>query len=62
MGSINDKAKGFANQAAGKVKEGVADATDNPKLKGEALAQQGKGKAQEMVGNAKEAIKKAGDL
>ena len=33
MGSTSDKVKGTANQAIGKVKQGVGEATDDPALK-----------------------------
>lgn len=62
MSSTTDKIKGVANQAAGKIKRGLGEATDNPKLKGEGHLQEAKGKVQEAVGDAKEAIKKAADL
>ena len=35
MSSTKDKIKGNANEAIGKVKEGVGKATDNPRLQGE---------------------------
>ena len=62
MSSTTDKIKGVANQAAGKIKRGLGEATDNPKLKGECHLQEAKGKLQEAVGVANEAIKKAADL
>ena len=43
MSSTTDKIKGNANEAIGKVKEGVGKATDNPRLQGEGDAQQVKG-------------------
>ena len=61
MSSSSDKAKGFGNQVAGSVKEGVGKATNNSSLEGEGLAQRGKGKAQEAVGKAKDGIKNAVD-
>lgn len=62
MSSTSDKVKGVANQAIGKVKQGVGEATDNPKLKGEGHLQEAKGKIQKAVGDAKDAVKKAADL
>jgi uncharacterized protein YjbJ (UPF0337 family) len=47
---------------AGKVKQGVGEATDDPALKGEGKGQEAKGDLQKAVGNAKSAIKKAADL
>ena len=55
----SDKVKGTANQVAGKVKQGVGEATDDPALKGEGKGQEAKGDLQKAVGNAKSAIKKA---
>ncbi len=62
MSSTTDKIKGVANQAAGSVKQAVGKATDNQKLEGEGLLQKGKGKAQELEGDAKRAVKKGLDL
>ena len=62
MSSTTDKIAGNANQAIGKIKKGVGEATDNPKLKVEGQIQEGKGKMQEAVGDAKAALKKAADL
>ena len=56
MGELHDKAKGMANEVAGKTKQIVADATDNPKLKVEGDLQQAKGKAQKVVGETKGAL------
>jgi len=61
MSSTTDKIKGAANDAAGKVKEGVGRATDSDKLQAEGLAQQAKGKAQKGVGEAKDAVKSVVD-
>jgi uncharacterized protein YjbJ (UPF0337 family) len=47
---------------AGKVKQGVGEATDDPALKGKGKMQEAKGDLQKAVGNAKSAIKKAADL
>lgn len=62
MSSTTDKIKGAANQAVGKVKQGVGEATNDPALKGEGRLQEAKGDAQKAVGNVKDAIKKAADL
>jgi len=61
MSSTKDKIKGNANEAIGKVKEGVGKATGNPRLEGEGDAQQLKGKAQQVKGDVKDAIKKGVD-
>lgn len=56
MGELTDKIKGSANQAAGNVKQGVADATDNPKLAAKGAAQEIKGRAQKAKGEVKGAL------
>ena len=59
MGSASDKVSGLANQAAGKVKEGIGKATGDAKLETEGAAQDAKGKVQKGIGDAKGAIKDA---
>lgn len=49
--------KGKANKAAGSVKEGIGDATDNKDLEAEGKAQKTKGKVQDKVGDVKTAAK-----
>lgn len=61
MGSTADKIKGNTNEAVGKVKQGVGEATDNPRLKGEGQGQEIKGKAQQVKGEAKDTVKKGID-
>jgi uncharacterized protein YjbJ (UPF0337 family) len=61
MGSVTDKIKGYANQAGGKVKEGLGKAIGNEQMQVEGLAQQAKGEGQKIVGNVKGAIKDAAD-
>jgi uncharacterized protein YjbJ (UPF0337 family) len=61
MGSTTDKVKGYANEAAGKVKQGVGKAVGNDRLRVKGMAQEAKGEAQKAVGDAKGAIKKAAD-
>ena len=61
MGSTSDKMKGMGNQMAGKVKQGVGEMTDNPKLKAEGKLQEGKGVTQKAIGEAKESVKKGVD-
>ena len=46
MSSTTDKLKGTANQAIGKVKQGVGEATDDPALKSEGHLQEAKGDVQ----------------
>ena len=59
MGSTTDKIKGTANEAMGKAKQGIGEATDNERLEGEGAMQELKGKGQKTVGDAKEAAKDA---
>ncbi|MDV7213015.1 CsbD family protein [Azotobacter beijerinckii] len=61
MGSTGDKIKGKANEAIGKIKQGVGEATDNPRLKGEGRVQETKGKAQQLKGEVKDTLKRGID-
>ena len=61
MSSTKDKITGNANEAIGNVKEDICKATDNPRLEGEGLAQQIKGKGQQLKGDVKDAIKRRVD-
>ncbi|MBD7977799.1 MULTISPECIES: CsbD family protein [Pseudomonas] len=61
MGSTGDKIKGTANEAAGKIKQGVGEATDNERMKGEGKAQEVKGEGQQLKGDLKDAVKKGVD-
>jgi len=62
MGSTADKAKGVANEAGGKVKQGVGRMVGDRNLEAEGAAQELKGKGQKTIGKAKDAVKKAADL
>ena len=53
----NDRVKGSANQAKGKLKEAAGKVTGDTKLKGEGKADQAKGKVQNAVGGAKDAAR-----
>ena len=57
MGSTSDKASGLANEAIGKIKQGIGSAVGSDKLKGEGAAQELKGHAQQAVGNIKAGVK-----
>ena len=46
MSGNTDKAAGIANEAAGKIKQGVGKAVGSDKLQGEGAAQELKGDAQ----------------
>ena len=59
MGATADKVKGATNEAIGKAKQGVGEATGSDRLQGEGVVQEVKGKAQKAVGDAKEATKDA---
>ena len=61
MGSTADKIKGATNEAIGKAKQGIGEATGSDRLQGEGVVQEVKGKAQKAVGDAKEAANKAAD-
>jgi uncharacterized protein YjbJ (UPF0337 family) len=61
MGSTMDKIKGATNESVGKAKQGVGEATDSDKLKGEGTMQEVKGKGQKTMGDAKKATKDAID-
>ena len=61
MGSKADKIKGYANEAAGKVKQGVGKAVGNDRLRAKGVAQEIKGDAQKAMGKAKGAVKDAAD-
>jgi uncharacterized protein YjbJ (UPF0337 family) len=57
MGSTADKVSGYANQAAGSIKQGVGKAVGSEELQIKGAAQNLKGKAQVAVGDVKETVK-----
>ncbi|MGJ4929952.1 CsbD family protein [Bradyrhizobium sp. HKCCYLS2038] len=59
MGSTTDKIKGATNEAIGKAKQGIGEATGSERLQGEGAVQEVKGKGQKAMGDAKEATKDA---
>ena len=59
MGATTDKVKGAANEAIGKAKQGIGEATGSDRLQGEGAVQEVKGKGQQALGDAKEATKDA---
>ncbi|MBR1229921.1 MULTISPECIES: CsbD family protein [unclassified Bradyrhizobium] len=61
MGSTADKVKGATNEAIGKAKQGIGEATGSEQLQGEGVIQEVKGKGQKAMGDAKEATKEAID-
>jgi uncharacterized protein YjbJ (UPF0337 family) len=56
MGEMLDKAKGMANEAAGKTKRAIGDAMDRPDIRAKGDAQEAKGDLQKAKGNVKGAI------
>jgi uncharacterized protein YjbJ (UPF0337 family) len=59
MSSTTDKVKGATNEAIGKAKQGIGEATGSERLEGEGAIQEVKGKGQQALGDAKEATKDA---
>ena len=59
MGATTDKIKGATNEAIGKAKQGIGEATGSERLQGEGVIQEVKGKGQKAVGDAKDATKDA---
>lgn len=59
MSSTTDKMKGYANEAAGKAKQGVGKMVGSEQMQAEGAAQELKGEGQQAVGKTKEAIKDA---
>ena len=56
MGEFIDKVKGHANEAAGKSKRAIGEATDNPDLVAKGDAQEAKGDLQKAAGTVKGAL------
>ncbi len=61
MSSTTDKIKGATNEAVGKAKQGIGNATGNDKMKVDGAMQEAKGDVQKAVGHAKDAVKKVVD-
>lgn len=61
MSGTSDKIKGTANEAMGKVKQKVGEATGSERLEGEGVIQEVKGKGQKALGDAKDIAKDAMD-
>jgi uncharacterized protein YjbJ (UPF0337 family) len=57
MGATTDKIKGATNEAVGKAKQNVGEASGSDRLQGEGAAQEVKGKGQQALGDAKQATK-----
>ncbi|HEX4118748.1 MAG TPA: CsbD family protein [Rhizomicrobium sp.] len=54
-----DRINGSANQAKGAIKEAAGKMTGDAKLKAEGVADKAKGKVQNAVGGAKDALRDA---
>ena len=54
MGATTDKIKGTTNEAIGKAKQGIGEATGSDRLQGEGVIQEVKGKGQKAVGDIKQ--------
>lgn len=61
MSSTTDKVSGYANQAAGTVKQGVGKVIGSEELQVKGAVQELKGKAQVAVGDVKEIVKDGAD-
>ena len=61
MGSTADKVSGYANQAAGNIKQGVGKVVGSEELQVKGAVQELKGKAQVAVGDVKETVKEGAD-
>ncbi len=61
MSSTSDKIKGNANEAIGKGKQGVGDATDDREMQAKGKGQEAKGEGQETKGKIKDKIKDVTD-
>jgi uncharacterized protein YjbJ (UPF0337 family) len=59
MSSTTDKIKGATNEAIGKAKQGVGEATGSDRMEGEGAIQEAKGKGQQAMGDAKDMAKDA---
>jgi len=61
MSGTEDKVRGKFDEAKGKLKEGVGDATGNESMREEGRMDQVKGKGRGALGDVKDAVDKAGD-
>lgn len=58
MSGMTDKIKGTANEAIGKAKQKIGEATGSEQLQGEGALQEVKGKGQKALGDVKTAVGK----
>ena len=61
MGNKTDQIKGFANQAVGKLKQGVGKITGSKQTQAKGVAQEVKGQGQQTMGKARSAVKDVAD-
>ncbi|MBU3078947.1 CsbD family protein [Sphingomonas quercus] len=61
MGELKDRVEGAANEAIGKAKRAIGDATDRPDIRAEGDAQEARGDVQSAIGRAKGGVKNAVD-
>ena len=61
MSSTEDKSKGMANEVGGKIKQAAGKLLGDDQTHAEGVAQETKGKGQQAVGDAKDAVKSAID-
>jgi uncharacterized protein YjbJ (UPF0337 family) len=61
MSSTGDKIKGVANEAMGNIKQGIGRATGDTQTEAEGVVQERKGEAQQLKGDAKDAVKRGID-
>jgi uncharacterized protein YjbJ (UPF0337 family) len=61
MSSTTDKAKGYGNEAAGAIKEGVGKVVGSDQMQVDGAGQKIKGEAQVDMGKAKDAVKDGAD-
>ena len=57
MSTTSDKVRGYANQAAGAIKQGVGKVMGSKTLRAKGSVQESKGKAQVTVGDVGEKVK-----
>ena len=62
MGNKTDQIKGFANQAVGKLKQGVGKITGSKQTQAKGAAQEVKGRGQQKMAKAKSAVKDTAEM
>jgi uncharacterized protein YjbJ (UPF0337 family) len=59
MSSTKDKIEGLSNEAADNLKQAAGKVIGNDRLRAEGVVQERRGDAQQAIGKAKDAVKKA---